>query len=81
MELRDLQNEYVDLPVNFRIDHYGWMPDMGHGSADDGLLVWKDTGRFQSEFFSFNMPGFWQMHFLIYKGEVLVETLIFDTYL
>lgn len=80
LEFRDSSNERADLPAGLHIVHYGWMPDMGHGSADDGELNWISPGVYRSQYFAFNMPGFWQMHFLFYEGSSLVETVIFDLY-
>lgn len=78
-ELRflDSDGEPASIPTDVEIFHYGWMPYMGHGTADDGILRKVATGYYRSEEFYFNMPGLWDIHFQFEREGTLLNEIVF----
>lgn len=77
LNLYDDQGVLTPLPDNINIVHYGWMPYMGHGSADDGILLKVYPGQYKSQDFYFNMPGLWDMHFRFKQNGHLIHEIVF----
>lgn len=77
LRILDSQGELISLEPDIEIFHYGWMPFMGHGSADDGLLQEIESGIYLSEDFYFNMPGLWDMHFIFKRQGVKLHEVVF----
>lgn len=73
--LFNVANVPTSVDPDIAIIHYGWMPDMDHGSADDGVLVELNTGHYAVEDFYFNMPGLWDIHLIFEKDGVVVDEL------
>lgn len=64
------------LDDSISIIHYGWMPDMGHGTADDGVLQMVGPGHYQVTDMYFNMPGFWNVHILFRDGNEVIDEVV-----
>jgi len=75
IEILDLEGNRTDLPVEYQIFTYGWMPSMGHGTADDGYIEEAGNGVFLWKELFFNMGGTWTLYFLFYKNGELIENL------
>lgn len=80
-------NQATPLPENLYFVHYGWMPGMGHGTADDGYIVETSEFEMETRDLYFNMPGEWDLHFLICRTEFcennedIVEEIIYSFYI
>lgn len=77
LKVYDEQGDLTALDSNFEIIHYGWMPYMGHGTADDGILEEIEPGLYRVYSFYFNMSGLWDIHFELHKNNVMVDEIIF----
>lgn len=77
LRLFDSSGDLTSLPEATEIVHYGWMPYMGHGTADDGLLLSVYPGLYRSEDFYFNMPGLWDIHFRFKQNGNLIHEVVF----
>lgn len=65
---KDQLGQDQKLPDGLYVNHYGWMPHMGHGTADDGVLTPYGDYGFETSDLYFNMPGYWEIHFLFCRN-------------
>jgi hypothetical protein len=66
--------ELVDLESDAVFSVWGWMPSMGHGTADDGYTTRLSKGVYHHKELYFNMGGDWQLHFDIMKNGNLIDS-------
>lgn len=78
----DQESQPMELTPEISFWHYGWMPGMGHGTADDGFAEEIDRSRFLIQEFYFNMPGLWDIHFIFLdEDENKVDELIYTLFI
>lgn len=82
----DANNNPIAFPDDLFIFHYGWMPGMGHGTADDGYLIDISPDRKETRELYFNMPGRWDLHFLFCRqpycdGNSVIQETIYSFYI
>ena len=52
-----------------------WMPDMGHGSFP--ITIKKvGTGIYEVSDMFFTMPGYWDIHFELQKGDQVIDEVL-----
>ncbi|GEM_PF-1400866 len=67
--------ELVDVPSGHDFYNWGWMPSMGHGTADDGYTERISKGVYIQKELFFNMGGEWDLNLEIYNGSTLVDSV------
>jgi len=72
---RDDEGKLTNLPATHSLFVYGWMPSMGHGTADDGELIQTGMGTYLIKDFYFSMPGEWDIFIQILKNNVVDEEI------
>lgn len=72
----DSQSRLSSLPETVGLQVFAWMPDMGHGSADDGYVEDLGGGRFLGHELRFNMPGYWHIHILVDRGGERLDEIV-----
>ena len=72
--VQDKNGELVDIPEGYEFYNWGWMPSMGHGTADDGYTERISKGLYIQKELYFNMGGDWDLNIELYNGSTLVDT-------
>ena len=67
-------DELVDVPNGYEFYNWGWMPSMGHGTADDGYTERISKGIYIQKELYFNMGGDWDLNIELYNGETRVDS-------
>lgn len=71
--LTDDQGERITLPETQTLFFYGWMPSMGHGSADDGFVEQIAPGVYELKEFYLPHGGDWDLYVQVLEGENVVD--------
>jgi len=66
--------ELVDLDADATFSIWGWMPSMGHGTADDGHTTRLSKGIYHHRELFFNMGGDWQIHLDILQFGIIIDS-------
>lgn len=77
MIVQNKAGELTDIPRELEIILWGWMPSMGHGTADDGYTKRLSKGVYIQKELYFNMGGDWDINIELLKdGKVTDSTQI-----
>jgi len=68
--------QLVDLNSSSTFSIWGWMPSMGHGTADDGYTTRVSKGVYHHRELFFNMSGDWELHFDILENGSLIDSTV-----
>ncbi|PIK15022.1 hypothetical protein [Halobacteriovorax sp. JY17] len=72
--VQDSNGELTDLPSQYAFYNWGWMPSMGHGTADDGYTERLSKGVYIQRELYFNMGGDWDLNIQLYEGSNLSDS-------
>lgn len=72
--VQDINGNLADLPSGHVFYNWGWMPSMGHGTADDGYTQRLSKGVYIQKEFYFNMGGDWDINLELYEGTNLIDS-------
>ena len=72
--VQNSSGELTDIPADHQFYIWGWMPSMGHGTADDGYTERLSKGVYIQRELYFNMGGDWEVNIELYKGSELIDS-------
>lgn len=72
--VKDNTGKLVDLDDNTSFSVWGWMPSMGHGTADDGYTTRISKGIYHHRELFFNMGGDWELNFDVMRNTALIDS-------
>ncbi|WP_417336004.1 hypothetical protein [Halobacteriovorax marinus] len=71
--VQDRNGNLSDIPNESEFYIWGWMPSMGHGTADDGYTERLSKGIYLQREFYFNMGGDWEINLELYKNNQSID--------
>lgn len=72
--VQNYSGDLVELPLGSQFYLWGWMPSMGHGTADDGFTEEVSKGIYIHRELYFNMGGDWDLNIELHMNNQTLDS-------